>query len=170
MYQLRREYALVGVIALVLGGATLRADDFDAASRLDAGLLGRTGSGADGGEGGFFDSLSVGGSLDVSYSYNFNDSRTGVGGNENVVRVFDTRHNEFSLHNLIVDLKRETSDERSFGFGFTPTFGVDSSVTAGVGTGVTAGGDEDIDVLELYGAFQSAVDGFRARRDDLQGR
>src|SRR5262245_57520027 len=63
---------------------------------------------------------------DTSYNYNFNDPDTGV----NNLRVFDSDHNEFTLHMFQLGFKRTPTGEGGIanyiGFGAKLDFGEDS--------------------------------------------
>jgi hypothetical protein len=151
----------VGGLACAFLATSLRAEEVLAKSSvLDSSMLARAdsppargsrmGSGADGGSGGWWESISLTGSLDVAYTFNFNPTKIG-GGPENPTRVFDTFHNEFTVHNSVLRIRKAATDESIFGFAITPTYGTDGAFTAGGGLNT---GGLDFDVLEMYGELR----------------
>src|SRR5690606_33485091 len=146
----------VGLIALGIVCGTASADESTKApGLLDAALFGQlTGEAGDAAED-IWNSIGFDGQIDVGYTYNFNHTSI-PGAPENPLRVFDVFHNEFTVHNVILNVHREANEDQMFGFGFMPSFGTDSSITQGNGFNIAGSGgmNADLDVIEAFGSVR----------------
>lgn len=144
------------VVVLGLGGSGLLAAQEMSPPVLTPAMLGAVDPADD--EPSFLETLDFSGSFDIAYTFNFNASNAAAPGGENVARVFDRFHNEFTVHNAIIAIEREVTDEQWFGFAVMPTFGTDGQVSAGGGFDFGSGtkdtlGNTDLDVLQAYVSF-----------------
>ncbi len=139
--------ALVGVLIFAGSVEAQQAGSYLPIDQLSAAMLGQEGAAA---EESFLDGLQTKGSINVGYSFNFNDSESSSapgGFGENPGRIFDVFHNEFTIHNAILYLEKPVDNDNLVGFAFTPRIGKDAGVTQ-AGTNISFGGD-DFDVLQL---------------------
>ncbi len=139
--------ALVGVLIFAGSVEAQQAGSYLPIDQLSAAMLGQEGAAA---EESFLDGLQTKGSINVGYSFNFNDSESSSapgGFGENPGRIFDVFHNEFTIHNAILYLEKPVDNDNLVGFAFTPSIGKDAGVTQ-AGTNISFGGD-DFDVLQL---------------------
>ena len=75
---------------------------------------------------GILEGIQAKGSINVGYSFNFNDAENrNNAGPENPGRIFDTFHNEATIHNAILYLESPVDNESLVGFAFTPAIGKD---------------------------------------------
>ena len=93
---------------------------------------------------GILEGVQANGSLNIGYSFNFNHNENAPGA-ENLGRVFDQFHNEFTVHNLILYIEKPADNDNLVGFAFTPALGKDSAFTQEANI---AFGGNDLDVLQ----------------------
>ncbi len=112
---------------------------------------------------GFLSEVKANGYINVAYAYNFNDSeRTGTNfiGVETPGRIFDIYHNEFTVHNVSLNLEKPVDNENLIGFQFNPTVGKDSAITQDANIAL---GGNDIDVqaanIQIYAPDDVAIVG-----------
>lgn len=145
----RRFHAFVGACAIAVAAGSAAADESTTTpGLLDSALFGQVpGSGPE--ANGFFDSIQFDGQIDVGYTYNFNHTML-PGFPENPIRVFDVFHNQFTVHNAILNVHREADADHLFGFSLMPAFGTDGAITQL--NGFNFGGN-DLDLIEAYGSM-----------------
>lgn len=90
-----------------------------------------------------FSNFNASGYVETSYTFNFQYSRAGVGG-ENPVRVLDVRHNEFAFHNFLFVLEKTPTNDSIAGFKVTTALGDDASVANLDPAFFSAGADIDL--------------------------
>lgn len=94
------------------------------------------------------------GFINVGYAYNFQDSERSTNvpgavpanptGAETPFRVFDTFHNEFTVHQAILHLRKDANEDNLVGFELTPMLGKDTSLTQEANISFAGGTDVDI--------------------------
>ncbi|MBI4355080.1 MAG: porin [Candidatus Omnitrophica bacterium] len=87
--------------------------------------------------------LQIHGSVDTSYTYNFNEPSD----NTNSFRTFDTDHNSVMINNVELSIEKPVSAESPVGFRFDPTWGEDSQVFDAAGLG---SGTDEFDLQQAY--------------------
>ena len=80
---------------------------------------------------GFLKGIEGAGFINAAYSYNLNDSeRSTSPGPETPLRIMDTFHNEFTVHQVALYLEKAVDDDNLVGFEFTPMVGKDAIVSS----------------------------------------
>lgn len=95
--------------------------------------------------------IELGGYVDVSFTYNFNDPNSQQFGN--VGRIFDTDHNEFDIHGFQFYMDKLPEDIGEAGFRIDTMYGEDAQLID-----FTGGFDGSVnDDLTLYQAYVSYI-------------
>lgn len=92
--------------------------------------------------------IEIGGFIDVSYQYNFNDPDGRLGGNN--LRFNDVDHNDLNLHGLQLYMDRLPEEVEDVGFRFDVMIGEDAD---NIGDNITG----DPDDFNLYQAYISYI-------------
>ncbi len=90
--------------------------------------------------------VQMGGYVDTSYTYNFNEPNNRTSG----FRAFDTRSEDFMLNQAKLFLAKPVSTESPVGFRTDLIFGTDAEVTSSVSTGLGSASNEEIDLFQGY--------------------
>jgi hypothetical protein len=90
--------------------------------------------------------VQMGGYVDTSYTYSFNEPSTGT----TTLRGFDTRANSFMLNQAKLFLAKPASSDSPVGFRTDLIFGTDAEVLSSVETGLGTTDNEELDIQQAY--------------------
>ena len=111
--------------------------------------LGGSWAHAEEGAAAFLGKTNLTGMLATSYNYNFNNPNPAAG-NDNLMRVFDVDHNDFSINQAKVQFENAPNDWSKFVLDLT--VGEDAAVFTSAGFGA-----DEFDIWEAYGELTAPV-------------
>ena len=88
--------------------------------------------------------VSLSGSVDMTYNYNFNSPQN----HANVARIFDRNANEFNINTVNLSFQKAVSAQSPVGFRADLSFGSDAELIGSAGLGSTT---DEFDLSQAYG-------------------